>query len=73
MIEHENEKLKKGILSQKSTYGSPGRKLNRSLKLPGVRSARHNFNERTIQIHGNKLQADTSQTNLNLSQTESHL
>jgi len=50
MIEHENEKLKKGILTQKSVYSSPSKKLNRSIKLPTVKSARHNFNERTMQI-----------------------
>lgn len=44
MIEYENQKLKKGILSQKSVYSPSSKKNNHSLKLPSVKTARHNFN-----------------------------
>lgn len=44
MIEYENQKLKKGILSQKSAYSPASKKNSFSLKLPSVKTARHNFN-----------------------------
>jgi len=65
MIEHENKKLKKGILTQKSVYSSP-KKLNKSIKLPAVKSARHNFNQHTFQTDLTKANnADTLKSDRN--------